>query len=64
MSLSSKNTKNIKIQNQIRSKRIQWNTYIMRFQTIDRQFKFRSNLKWIKYQDVTKVHLPSMYCAL
>ena len=37
MSPSSKNSKNIKIQNRIRLKITQWNTCIMRFQTIDRQ---------------------------
>ena len=45
MPLSSKNTKkkkkkNIKIQNQIRLKRIQRNTCIMGFQTIAKQLKF------------------------
>ena len=37
LSLSSKN---IKIQDQIRSKIIERNTCIMEFQTIDRQLKF------------------------
>ena len=40
-----KNTKNIKIQDQIRLKRIQQNTCIMRFQIICKQLKFQSNLK-------------------
>ena len=40
-----KNTKNIKIQDQIRLKIIQQNTCIMRFQITCKQLKFQSNLK-------------------
>ena len=40
-----KNTKNIKIQDQIRLKRIQQNTCIMRFQITCKQLKFQSNLR-------------------
>jgi len=50
----SKNTqkkkKNIKIQYQIRSKRIQRNTCNIGFQNIGRQLKFRSNLRWVNCQ--------------
>ena len=50
MSLSSKN---IKIQDQIRlkkKKKKKQNTCIMGFQTTSKQFKFRTNLKWVKCQ--------------
>ena len=47
LSLLQKHTKkkNIKIQVQIRSKRIQRNICIIEFQIIIRQLKFQSNLK-------------------
>ena len=60
MSLSSKNTKkkNIKKQDQIRlkkKKKIQQNTCIMKFQTIGKQLKFWSNLKWVKLQILNRL---------
>ena len=58
MSLSSKNTKkkNIKKQDQIRlKKKIQQNTCIMKFQTIGKQLKFWSNLKWVKFQILNRL---------
>ena len=58
MCLSFKNTKNIQIQYQISSKRIQWNTCIMGFKTKDKQLKFWSNLKLVsvKFQIISNLN--------
>ena len=61
MSLSSKNKKIKKIQDQIRFKTLQQNTCIMGFQTISRQLKFQSNLKFDRILKVKFTQISFRY---